>query len=585
MSTLKDIVQFSSKKWKKRVLYSFKDGGELGTLTYSRLSACVDELGTAFSLLGIMGEHIAVIGEASPYYMPTYFAAANGGGTAVPLDKELDDEAICGFTEIAQVKAIVYTASFNERMVKLSESMPQVRYFIPMKPNSDCMPSERFRGIPELLELGRDAIKNGNTAFTAFQPDPDKMASLIFTSGTTGTSKGVMLSHKNLISSMNACRAVVRFNQKSRFVSVLPMNHSYEVTCEHLALMTLGCSTYLNESVKYALRNFRAVRPNSLILVPLFAETIHKQIWKEIKKKGIETKVRSAMRKSDDLLRHGIDLRGIFFKDIRAALGGKINNIICGGAALSPEITSDFYSWGIVVQEGYGITECSPLVAVNPYSRIKPGSVGPAVPGCTVRIDTETCETDGNSDETDSKSDETDGKSNETDGKSDKKDGVKNGEILVKGDNVMLGYYRDPEATSAVFTEDGWFRTGDLGHLDEEGFIYITGRKKNLIILSNGKNIFPEELEEHLYHEEIIKECVVIGRADNEKNIAITAVIYPDPELTAKMTADAVRESVKNAVLNTNERLPIFKHIQNFDIRDTEFEKTSTHKIKRYLVK
>lgn len=553
MSTLKDTVRFSAEKWNEHVLYSYKDAGEIKSMTYRRVSTCVDELGTAFSVLGIMGERIAVIGDASPYYMPAYFAAANGGGTAVPLDKELDDGAICGFATIANVKAIVYTASFNKRMPTIAQSLPQVRYFIPIKPDEGFVSDERFRSLETLLELGREALDKGNVTFTSFTPEPDSMASLIFTSGTTGTSKGVMLSHKNLITSMNACRAVVRFNKKSRFVSVLPMNHSYEVTCEHLALMTLGCSTYLNESVKYALRNFRTVRPNSLILVPLFAETIHKQIWKEIKKKGAEQKVRSAMALSEKLLKHGIDLRHLLFKSIRAALGGKINNIICGGAALSPEITRDFCAWGIIIQEGYGITECSPLVAVNPYSRVRPGSVGPAVPGCRVRIKA-------------------------PDDKGD-------GEILVKGDNVMLGYYNAPDATAEVMTEDGWFRTGDLGHIDSDGFIYVTGRKKNLIILSNGKNVFPEELEEHLYHESIIKECVVIGREDDTGSIAITAVVYPDPELTEGMDAEAVYEKVKDAVTNTNKRLPIFKHIQNFEIRNTEFEKTTTQKIKRYLVK
>lgn len=553
MTTLKDIVTYAESTWGDRTLYSYKDNGEVKSFTYKQLGACVNELGTALSKLGVMGKRIAVIGDANPYYMPAYFAAAVGGGVAVPLDKELDNEAICGFTGIAEAEAIFYTPSFNERMTELAKNMPTVRYFVPMKPDAAHMPDERFISIDDVLELGRTALADGDATFTSFTPSPEAMASLIFTSGTTGTSKGVMLSHKNLVTSMNACRAVVRFNENSRFVSVLPMNHSYEVTCEHLALITLGCSTYLNEAIKYALKNFKAVQPDSLILVPLFAETVHKQIWKEIRKKGIEKKVRFAMKLGNGLSKVGIDVKAKLFKDIRAALGGRINNIICGGAALSPEITRDFNAWGIVLQEGYGITECSPLVAVNPYSRVKAGSVGPAVPGCEVKIDAA--------------------------------DGEENGEILVRGGNVMMGYYNAPDATAEVLTEDGWFRTGDLGHLDKEGFIYITGRKKNLIILSNGKNVFPEELEEHLSHESIVKESVVIGRKDSSGNVAITAVIYPDPELTEGKTPDEIREAVKEAVLNTNKRLPIFKHIQNFDIRETEFEKTTTKKIKRFLVK
>ena len=550
---LKELLAATVAAWGDKPFYHYKENGEVKVLTRRQLSACVDELGTAFSTFGIMGNNIAVIGEANPYYMAGYFAAANGGGAAVPLDKELDDEAISGFASIAQVKAILYTPSFNKRMPALSELMPEVQYFIPISPVAEFMPNERFMSLESVREIGRAALAKGDRSFVDFKVDPEKMASLIFTSGTTGTSKGVMLSHKNLATSTNACIDVVRFDDSSTFVSVLPMNHSYEVTTEHLALNMLGASTYLNDSIKNALRNFQSFRPDSLILVPLFAETIHKRIWKEIRQKNIEKKVRFAMKLSGTLGKLGIDIRAKLFKDIHKALGGRVNNIICGGAALSPEITRDFNAWGIVVQEGYGITECSPLVAVNRYAKIKPGSVGPAVPGCEVKIDVSSGETTG--------------------------------EILVRGDNVMMGYYNNPEATAEVMTEDGWFRTGDLGYIDNEGYIFITGRKKNLIILSNGKNIFPEELEEHLSHEEIVCESVVIGRENLEGNIAITAVIYPNPELTEGLSAEEIEAKVKEAVQNTNKRLPTFKHIQSFEVRDTEFEKTTTKKIKRFLVK
>ncbi|MBQ9115734.1 MAG: AMP-binding protein [Clostridia bacterium] len=550
---LKELLAATTAVWGDKPVYHYKENGEIKTLTRRQLSDCVDELGTAFSTFGIMGSNIAIIGEANPFYMAGYFAAANGGGAAVPLDKELDDEALSGFATIAEVKAIVYTPSFNKRMPALSELMPDVLYFIPINPDPEYMPNQRFISLESVRDIGRAALAKGDTSFKDHVVDPEKMASLIFTSGTTGTSKGVMLSHKNLAASANSCVDSVEFDDSSTFVSVLPMNHSYEVTTEHLALNMLGASTYLNDSIKNALRNFQNFRPNSLILVPLFAETIHKRIWKEIRQKNIEKKVRFAMKLGNTLGKLGIDIRAKLFKDIHKALGGRVTNIICGGAALSPEITRDFNAWGIKVQEGYGITECSPLVAVNRYGKIKPGSVGPAVPGCKVKIDASSGETTG--------------------------------EILVHGDNVMMGYYNNPEATAEVMTEDGWFRTGDLGYIDNEGFIFITGRKKNLIILSNGKNIFPEELEEHLSHEEIVCESVVIGRKNLEGNIAITAVIYPNPELTEGLSADEINEKVKEAVINTNKRLPTFKHIQNFEVRDTEFEKTTTKKIKRFLVK
>ena len=550
---LKELLLTAEASWGDKPFYHYKENGEVKTLSRIQLRESVDELGTAFSVWGIMGENVGVIGEQNPYYMTGYFAAANGGGSAVPLDKELDDDAICGFVAISEAKAIVYTPAFNKRMVALSERMSGIKYFIPITPDPECMPDERFISLEDAREVGKAALAKGERSFVDHVVDPEKMASLIFTSGTTGTSKGVMLSHKNITSSVNDCVDVVDFTADSTFVSVLPMNHSYEVTTEQLALCLLGGSTYLNDSIKNALRNFQAFKPTSLILVPLFAETIHKRIWNEIRKKGIEKKVRTGMKLSGALKKVGIDVRAKLFKDIHKALGGRVTNIICGGAALSPEITRDFMAWGIVMQEGYGITECSPLVAVNRYGKIKPGSVGPAVPGCQVKIDASSGETTG--------------------------------EIMVKGNNVMMGYYANPEATAEVLSEDGWFRTGDLGYIDNEGFIYITGRKKNLIILSNGKNIFPEELEEHLSHEEIVAESVVIGRTNLEGNIAITAVIYPNPDLTAGLTPEEINEKVKEAVMNTNKRLPTFKHIQNFEVRDTEFEKTTTKKIKRFLIK
>lgn len=550
---LKELLLTAEAVWGDKPYYHYKENGEVKTFSRVQLRESVDELGTAFSVWGIMGQNVGVIGEQNPYYMTGYLAAANGGGSAVPLDKELDDDALCGFVDISEAKAIVYTPAFNKRMVALAERMTGIKYFIPITADPECMPDDRFISLDDAREIGRSAIAKGDRSFIDHKVDPERMASLIFTSGTTGTSKGVMLSHKNIAASVNDCVDVVEFTPESTFVSVLPMNHSYEVTTEQLALCLIGGSTYLNDSIKNALRNFQAFKPNSLILVPLFAETIHKRIWNEIRKKKIEKKVRFAMKASGALKKVGIDVRAKLFKDIHKALGGRVSNIICGGAALSPEITRDFLAWGIVVQEGYGITECSPLVAVNRYGKIKPGSVGPAVPGCQVRIDASGGETTG--------------------------------EILVKGNNVMMGYYNNPEATAEVMTEDGWFRTGDLGYIDNEGFIYITGRKKNLIILSNGKNIFPEELEEHLSHEEIVAESVVIGRTNLEGNIAITAVIYPDPELTAGLSSEEIYEKVKEAVMNTNKRLPTFKHIQNFDVRDTEFEKTTTKKIKRFLIK
>ena len=539
ISNLKDLVEFNFKEYGDKPLYYYKSGKEVLAFSYAQMKKSVDAIGTAFYEMGVMGKNIAVIGDAHPYYMATYFAAANGGGAIIPLDKELDNETIAAFMEIAEANAIVYTESFNKRMPEIAALTKDVKYFIPIVDDAQLMPNESFVALSAVLEKGRAALENGNTAFTDFTPDVEKCAAMIFTSGTTGTSKCVMLSQKNLATSCNACVDATDFSAEDTFVSVLPMNHSYEVTTGHLALPRYGASVFLNDSIKNALKNFNYFKPTSLILVPLFVETIHKRIWKEIEKKGMKKKVTFAIKLSNALRKVGIDIRNKIFKDVKAALGGNIEKIVCGGAPLSKNLISDFDAFGITIYEGYGITECSPLVSVNRPGGIKLGSVGPAVLGTTAKIDK------GESDET--------------------------GEILVKGDNVMLGYYKNPEATAEVFTEDGWFRTGDLGYMDKDGCIFITGRKKNLIILSNGKNVVPEEIESLIMNNvEQVKEVVVYGENDR-----ITAEIYPDYEI------ENVKVVVEAKVNELNQTLPQFKRIADVKFTETEFPKTTTKKIKR----
>ncbi len=554
LNNLKELVESNAKNYGDRPLYYFKDKKDVVSFSYNQMKNSVDSLGTAFNTLGIMGCNIAVIGDTNPYYMVTYFAAANGGGAIIPLDKELDNETISGFLKIANAVALVYTESFNSRIQEIENLSPNIKYFIPIIPDESFIPNEKYISVSSLIEKGQKSIEEGNRSFIDFNPDREALAALIFTSGTTGTSKCVMLSHKNLITATYAsAESMSHLDQNSTFVSVLPMNHSYEVTTEHLALSQIGCCTYLNDSIKNALRSFNYFKPSSLILVPLFVETIYKRIWKEIDKKGMRRKAKMGMVISNFLLKFGIDVRKKLFKDVHNALGGNLKYIICGGAPLSKDLIREFSTFGITILEGYGITECSPLVSVNRNGKQKLGSVGTPVYGCTVKID--------------------------------KDENEKTGEILVKGDNVMMGYLNNPDATKEVFTEDGWFRTGDIGYMDKDGYIFITGRKKNVIILSNGKNIFPEELEEYLYKNEIIGETVVIGRKNDSGEIVITAVIYPNAELSEGKTKEDIAKMVKDAVDTTNKHLPTFKHIQCMEIRDTEFEKTTTRKIKRFLVK
>ena len=326
-----------------------------------------------------------------------------------------------------------------------------------------------------------------------------------------------------------------------------------------LAGLNYGMNIAINDSLKRVLKNFALFEPTGLVLVPLFVSTMNKRIWDEARKGGKEKALRALIKVSRGLRAIHVDLRKTFFKQITSAFGGRLEKIVCGGAPLNPELAETFSEFGIDISEGYGITECAPLIAVNPYFAPKKGSVGPSVPCCTVRID--------------------------ADHKNDL--GFDEGEIQVKGDNVMLGYYNNPDANAAAFTDDGWFRTGDVGYMDKDGYITITGRMKSVIVLDNGKNVFPEEIEEYLEKIELITESVVVGREEEDGSTKLTAVIFPNQayfeEKFAGQDTDIYKE-IQKEITNLNKKLPSFKQIHKLEFRKTEFEKTSSKKIKRFLV-
>ncbi len=557
--SLRDMVLNCADAAGEKDLYVYKEGKEEIHFSYNRLKAECEQVGTALITLGLQGKHVAVISETSAKTTVTYIATVASGGVIVPLDRETAHDQIVNFLNRAECSAIVYSPTFKGIITSMAKDLPMLEYYIPMSGEDtvdDTLP-HRPHVLPwaDFLALGKQAIDNGDTSYYDYKPDLEKMCAILFTSGTTGTSKGVMLCERNLCAASYAACKTTPYDSSTRLVSVLPQHHTYEMTCSHLAALNICASEFINDSLKYVMRNFASFKPNALVLVPLFVETIHKRIRDEIRKKGMEKKVEAGKKLALAALKLGIDIRPKLFSQITGALGGEVKSIICGGAPVSPEILRDFYAFGITIYEGYGITECAPLVACNPPDR-KPrfGSVGLPVYGVSVKIDKA------------SEDDET-------------------GEILVKGDNVMMGYYKNEEATKAVFTEDGWFRTGDIGYLDDDGYVFITGRKKNVIILSNGKNVFPEELEEHLSHLELIKESVVIGRADESGEIAITALIYPDYDKLTDKSDEEIYKIIHDAVMDVNRTLPSFKHMTEVEIRREEFEKTSSKKIKRFLYK
>ncbi len=559
---LRDMVLTSAAFFGEKDLYVYKEDKQEIHYSYNRLRDEVEDFGTALDVLGIRGERVALISHTSAKFTVAYLGTVNSTGVIVPIDREVSHEQLVNFINRAECKAVVYEPELNGVLTGMADQMPDVRFYIPMKGedsvDSSLPANPQVLPWEDVLKLGKQALDNHNNNYYLGTLDQEKLCAILFTSGTTGTAKGVMLCMKNFVAATWASCKVVPYDSKTRLVSVLPQHHTFEMTCMHLAVINLGASVYINDSLKYVQRNIQNYKPNALVLVPLFVETFYKKIWDNIKKKGMEKKVRSAMKLSDFLMKLGIDLRKKLFKEILDAFGGEVQSIVCGGAPISPQILKDLYSFGIVVFEGYGITECAPLVACNPNGAAKFGSVGKAVEGCRVRID---------------------------------KDPVDDfGEIVVKGDNVMLGYYKDDTATKKAFTHDmknfennSWFKTGDVGYIDNDGYIFITGRKKNVIILSNGKNVFPEELEEHLSHCDLISESIVLGRKNDSGEIVITALLHPNYDKLEGKSDEEVETILRDAVNEINRSLPSFKHMTDIEIHKEEFEKTTTKKIKRFV--
>ncbi len=538
-----------------RVLYSYFDKKrQLHDMSYQEFYTTVLRTAAGLTEMGYAGKKIAIIGETSPDWVASYLAVMATGGIAIPLDKELAIDVIEGFMEMAEADALIYSGSFNGKFDGAVSNHKTLSLFIPMDPDAKDGASDNKTTLRDIREMGDKAIAAGYQIPKV--TNRELPAEYLFTSGTTGTSKCVMLSQKNIFSAVTSAAETVDFTPDDTIVSLLPIHHTYELACM-LAGMDYGMHICINDSLTHVLKNLQLFKPTGLVLVPLYVYTFYKRIWSEAKKTGRDKVLKVGVGTARALRSVGIDKRRDIFGEVLNSFGGRLEKIICGGAALNPKMIEFFETLGISIYEGFGITECAPLVCVVPYYARKYGSVGPAVPSCQVRID-----------------------AHETNDK-----GYAEGEIQVKGDNVMIGYLNDDKATSKAFTADGWFRTGDVGYLDEDNYCFITGRLKSVIVLENGKNVFPEEIEEYLGDIETIAECVVVGRqAGTEVNLV--AVCYPDtskfPEGT---TRDAMLASIRMSVNTLNKTLPTYKHIQNVELRDTEFEKTTSRKIKRHLVK
>lgn len=557
VTDLCDIIERHGNK----TLFRYYEGKDIQSMTYATFGTQVREAAAAFTAMGLCGEKIAVIGETSPQWVCTYLGALAAGCVIVPMDKELDTEEIRRFIAMVDARAIVYSKSFNEKFIKsISDGDTGIRYFIPITPAYDSSFDNKVIAFEQLLTCGRERVERDGYHYPIVR-NREKLAEMLFTSGTTGTSKCVMLCQKNIFAAVNAAVETVCFSADDVVVSVLPIHHTYELMCV-LAEMVYGIEICINDSLRHVMKNFQLFKPTGLVLVPLFINTMYAKIWSEAKKSKKETILKAGLATSKTLMAVGIDARRKIFKSVLDAFGGRLDHIICGGAKLNPDLIAAFEDFGISIFEGCGITECSPLTCVTPYFARKYGSVGPAVPCCRVRIDEKT-------------------------GSGENEEGYVEGEIQIKGDNVMLGYYNNPEANEAAFTTDGWYRTGDIGYMDGDGYVYITGRMKSVIVLENGKNVFPEEIEEYLGKIDTICESVVVGRkAPDSDAIILTAVVFPAyDKFPTGASEELIRESIRNSINAMNRRLPGFKQVKAVEYRQTEFEKTTSKKIKRHLVK
>ena len=550
---IREIIRYGAEHYADRPAFEdrhFPGEKERRKITYRQMKEDVDALGTALMKRGLEGKKVAVMSENRYDWVLAYFAVCCGVGVIIPLDRELPAAEMVNLLKRSQASALVYSKK-QQKVVEAAEGeLDFVEYLIQMDPDA-C--KGRELSLKALLEEGYELLAQGDDSYTSKEIDPHALMAIYFTSGTTGTSKGVMLSHRNLTSNVENMLRRMYIDTTARGLLVLPVHHTFAFTCEVLPGLTGGATVICPDGLKYIQRNLKEDHVNTMLAVPLIYEGFHKKIMLSARHRDAEERLKKGLRLNEKLQKIGLDRSHKLFKDIYDTIGWDIRTFIVGGAPMDPEIIRDFRAMGINMFEGYGLTETSPIIAVNADYYQKTGTVGPPMQGTEVRID--------DPDE----------------------DGV--GEILTRSESVMLGYYEDSEETAKVLLEDGWFATGDYGFLDKDGFLHVTGRKKNVIVTKNGKNIYPEELEYLLDKSDYIKESVVWGKEDpNEGDLKITAEIVIEPELFKGKTQEEIRAIIDEEVERVNAATTLYKRIKRFNIREEEFEKTTTQKIRRHKI-
>ncbi|QAT42961.1 AMP-dependent synthetase/ligase [Aminipila luticellarii] len=554
IDTLKEMLTSCKELFGKKPAFLYKEekGGDYKEINFITLKDDVDALGTKLIDMGLEGENIAVIGENCYAWMVSYFAIVNGVGKVVPLDKELSKGEIINLLTTAECKAVFYTSSYKNIFRDID-----IPHKFQMEVYSKKVQPEQENTWDHLLEEGRKMLGKGDRRFTDMALDPMEVRMLLFTSGTTDVPKAVMLCHKNIVSNVQDISRFVRLKEDDRALSILPIHHTFESSIGIMVVLFQGCSVAFYEGLKYVVKNLAEAQATLLVGVPLIFESMYSKIWKQAEKSDMTKALKMAIKLHKTLKKFGIDARKKIFKSVYSNFGGKLRMLVTGAAAINPNVVRGFQDLGIDIVMGYGLTEASPLVSGTPdfsdrYG--KAGSSGQVVPSGQLQI------MDQN------------------------EDGI--GEILFKGPNVMLGYYNMPEKTAEVI-QDGWFHTGDLGFVDENGWLYLTGRKKNVIVTKTGKNIYPEEIEEYLSKIPYIEECMVYG-TDNEETGETTVSVQIRPayetikgEFGYADDPEQVYKLLKDKIADINLQLPNYKRVRHIVIRSTEFIKTTTQKIKR----
>ena len=552
--TLQEVFNVVTDKYKDNVLVTekFDRKGKFEEITYGQFKEDVIGLGTGLiEYLGLRDKRVVIISETTYNWYVSYMAMLCGVGIAVPMDKELPANELENLVKRSKASAIIFSSRKKELIEKVKPNLPDVEYFIEMYSDADL--NGKDVGFNTVKNIGKKLYENGNNSLLDTKIDKDEFKVLIFTSGTTSASKGVMLCNRNLAENLYAVGCYVNISEKDRLFSVLPLHHTYESTIGFLYPFSIGASVAVCEGLKYIVPNLKETKPTAMLAVPLLVESLYKKINLNIKKSGKEPLVNTMIHVTNALKMVGIDVKRKVFAEILENLGGNLKYVVSAAAPIDGKVGKWVEDIGIEFYQGYGLTETAPIAALTPQADRRVGSVGKAIATGELKID------------------------------NPNEDGE--GEILIETPTLMLGYYENEEATNEVI-KDGWFYSGDIGYMDKDGFLYITGRSKNVIVTANGKNIYPEEIELLLSKVPLISECMVYGKGENE-DLTIAVKVIPNYEyIKENVKADATEEEIYNMIWDEiktiNHSLTPYKAIKLLEIKKDEFEKTTTMKIKRF---